>query len=105
MARRLVFHPEIEADVRNVSDWYETRLAGLGSRFREEFFSAAAYIQAWPLNRPIRFDSIRAAKLERFPYLVFFAVEPEAIWVLALQFAGRDPAWLREMTRDRGGRH
>ncbi len=56
---------------------------------------------AWPLSQPIRFDSVRAAKLERFPYLVFFVAEQEQVWVLAVQYAGRDPALLRSLMQER----
>lgn len=101
MTTRLIFHPEIEADIRNASAWYTARHAGLGSRFKDEFFVTVEHLHAWPLSHPVRFDSIRAAKMSRFPYLVFFAVEPYAIWVLAVHYAGRDPAWIRHATLTR----
>ncbi len=101
MSRQIIFHPQVAPDLRAAAAWYEIRTTGLGQSFKAEFFAVTERVAAWPLSQPLRFDSVRTAKLEHFPYLVFFVVEQEQVWVLAVQYAGRDPAILRSLMQVR----
>lgn len=77
-------------------------MPGLGDRFKATFYARVEQIVSMPLAHPVtRFDDIRTALFRRFPYLVFSAVETETVFVLSVQYAGLDPAWLREIAAGR----
>jgi plasmid stabilization system protein ParE len=77
-------------------DWYEREAPGLGSRFREAIDFLARRMSANPLQFPIVFKDVRRALLRRFPYSLFFIVEPDTVRVIACFHASRDPIqWQR----------
>jgi hypothetical protein len=45
---RIVFHPRIEADVREVVVHYDGCSAGLGERFKRTFYATVDEIVVWP---------------------------------------------------------
>ena len=71
--------------------WYESRRFGLGSEFVAEIERAIAAASAEPERFPIMHRNIRCVRARRFPYSVFFRVEPKRIVVLAVFHARRDP--------------
>lgn len=101
MPRRMIFHPAIAEDIQTAVTYYEGKVPGLGERFKATFYTRVDQIAAMPQACPVRFEDVRTAQLKRFPYLVFYAVEAATVFVLMVQYAGRDPAWLRETV---GGR-
>lgn len=46
-------------------------------------------------------DEIRTRLMRPFPYLIFYAVGHDVIYVLTVQYAGRKPAYLRGIARER----
>ncbi|MBP7338151.1 MAG: type II toxin-antitoxin system RelE/ParE family toxin [Niveispirillum sp.] len=76
--------------------WYDQQMDGLGVRFLAEIDHLirrlAENLRAFPLSH----NGLRRALLRRFPYALFFRVEPEAIYILACAHNHRDPAtWPR----------
>jgi plasmid stabilization system protein ParE len=53
---------------------------------------ALANIAEHPSTYPVVHQDVRRALLRRFPYSVFFVVEPERAVVLAVHHQRRDPA-------------
>ena len=72
--------------------WYEGQRAGLGSEFLDEFDVFCHRISQHPGLCPIHRHSIRRGVLHRFPYIVFYVIEPAALIVIAVLHAHRDPA-------------
>lgn len=101
MPRRMIFHPAIAEDIQAACAYYDSKVPGLGGRFKAAFYTRVEQIAAMPQACPVRFDDVRTAQLKRFPYLVFHAVELDTVFVLTVQYAGRDPAWLRERASGR----
>lgn len=95
-AYRLVSDSRVELDIEAVFSWYETERSGLGEEFIGELRACYERIMRYPLGYQDLDDGIRRALVRRFPYCVYFAVEGDAIVVLAVLHAGRDPAvWQR----------
>lgn len=93
---RLVAEPQVDLDVAGAFNWYENEQAGLGLEFLEELRATYDRIVEGPLKYQDLRSGIRRALLRRFPYGVYFAVEGDAIVVLAVLHASRDPAeWQR----------
>jgi toxin ParE1/3/4 len=91
MSRRLILRPEAEEDVRQGYLWYEERQAGLGQRFITALDAALAAIQERPEAYHQVEGEVRRALAKRFPYGIFYVVEPQRIVVLAVLHTARDP--------------
>jgi plasmid stabilization system protein ParE len=94
VTRQVIVRPEAAADIEDAYNWYERARIGLG----EEFLAAVREGLDWAVEHPERFPlvqrSVRRALLRRFPYSLLYRVEPEAILLVAVFHAKRDPrAW------------
>lgn len=93
MSWRIEFRPEVEEDVAEAADWYESREPGLGLNFVEETIRTWEAIAAQPLIGSRRHPSldIRWRYPERFPYRIIYRVdeETETILVIAVLHAAR----------------
>lgn len=93
---RLVAEPLVDLDVAAAYEWYEKERAGLGREFLDELRATYDRVADGPLKYQHLRSGIRRALVRRFPYGVYFAVEDDAIVVLAVLHASRDPAeWQR----------
>ena len=96
---RLVAEPRAELDVAAAYQWYESEQTGLGREFLEELRTAYDRIVEEPLRYQAVRSGIRRALIRRFPYAVYFAVDSEAVVVLAVLHVSRNPAeWQRRRT-------
>jgi plasmid stabilization system protein ParE len=91
VTRHVVVRPEAAGDIEDAYNWYERARTGLGEEFlaavREGLDSAIAHPEQFPqVHR-----SVRRALLRRFPYSRLYRVEPEAILLVAVFHARRDP--------------
>jgi plasmid stabilization system protein ParE len=84
-----------ERDYLQAVVWYEERQAGLGRRFEAELEALFERI----LRNPERFAkataTVRKARMPRFKFGIFFAVEGDEIGVLAIYHPSRNPDALR----------
>ena len=97
-----IFHPRIEADVREAMADYEERSPGLGARFKRTFYETVGDILVFPEKHAVKVDEeIRTRLMRPFPYLVFYAIENDIVFVLTVQYAGRRPAFLRAIAQER----
>ncbi len=89
---RLVAEPAADLDVEAAFAWYQNERAGLGLEFLDELRVTYGRIVDGPLKyRELR-SGIRRTLLRRFPYGVYFSIEGEAVVILAVLHAHRDPA-------------
>ena len=102
MSHRPIFHPRIETDVREAVTYYNGRSAGLGERFKRTFYATVDDVLFLPAKNAVKLDDeIRTRLNLPFPYLIFYVVERDVVFILTLQYAGRRPAYLRSVARDR----
>ena len=95
---RLVSDSRADLDIEAAFLWYEKEQSGLGLEFLDELRAAYNRIVVGPYRYPHLRSGVRRALLKRFPYVVYFAVEPPVIVVLAVLHASRDPAeWQRRI--------
>jgi plasmid stabilization system protein ParE len=102
MARRLRFHPLVADDISAAIDWYESRSVGLGERFRWAVDARFDDVSASPEMFARAFDDAdyRFARIPKFPYLVLFRVQPNAVDVVGLFHTATDPRkWRRRAKR------
>lgn len=97
-----IFHPQIEADVREGMAHYDRQSPGLGARFRRTFYATVDDLLVFPEKHPVKQESgIRTRLMRPFPYFVFYAVENDVVYILSVQYAGRSPTFLESVARQR----
>jgi plasmid stabilization system protein ParE len=88
----LSLEPEAEADLLEAYEWYEKRREGLGSEFMECVDDALERISRQPELHALGYRGVRQTLIKRFPYVVCFLLEEEAIAVVAVFHGRRDPS-------------
>ena len=97
-----IFHPRIEADVREAMASYDERSPGLGARFKSTFYASVDSVLVFPEKHRVKIDEeIRTLLMRPFPYLIFYAIERDVVFVLTVQYAGRRPAFLKAVAQER----
>jgi len=94
MPRRVLTTPEADADIADAFDWYEAQRAGLGPEFLAEVAAVFSYLEAFPEAHTAIRGATRRAIVHRFPYGVFYIVDPDSVSVTGVLHFRRDPhAW------------
>ena len=91
MSAALFLRREARTELREAFTWYEERRVGLGFEFLRAVRVALAAIERTPGAFPFALDDVRKAPLPRFPYVVYFALLPAGISVLAVIHERRHP--------------
>jgi len=92
VALKLRFHSAIPGDLDSALEYYESVSAALANRFRESVNERLDQVAETPHSFPIDVPPIRFAKVDRFPYLIFFVPKPELVSVLAIVHGASDPS-------------
>ncbi len=104
---RVVFHPELPADIKRHQADYEEISPRLGGRFRREVEVTIARIKTHPESAGHFLNTgssivreFRRANLPSFPFFVLYARHLELIIVGALIPSRSDPlTWLKRLRR------
>lgn len=90
----VIFKPSALAEIEAGYGWYELQATGLGAEFLRRVKLLELGISRDPLLYPVVRRWVRRATLRRFPYALFYIVEPERVVVLGCLHHRRDPkAW------------
>lgn len=76
MKFKVEFRKEALQDLLDAIDWYEKQVPGLGDEFYIAFSNEIKIIQRNPLLDPTRYKNIRKAITRRFPYIIYFLINP-----------------------------
>jgi plasmid stabilization system protein ParE len=91
----LVVLSEAEEDIEDAFRWYEARRVNLGREFIDEIDAAFLRALAAPGSFPVAYRDLRRLVLKRFPYVVYFRVQAEAVQVFGVLHGRRDRRRLR----------
>src|SRR2546425_9628278 len=91
MPPRLLLEPEAQADLAEAFAWYEEQRTGLGSEFLAEVAHVLDSIERGPEQHAIVRGQTRRALVRRFPYAVFYVVDPELVAVTRVMHRRRGP--------------
>jgi toxin ParE1/3/4 len=95
LTRPVIFLPAARLEVVEAQDWYEAESRGLGARFRAEVDRQVGRLAENPLHFSVVQGDVRRARLQRFPYGMFFRPLQDTIYVLACFHSSRDPmSWM-----------
>jgi plasmid stabilization system protein ParE len=88
------YTPEARDDLSAIHTSYELCRVGLGDRFLERVHALVETIRQFPGMYAVLDLDVRAAAVKRFPYVVYYKVEPSRILVIAVVHGGRSSsAW------------
>jgi hypothetical protein len=74
----LVFTPEAIQEMRNAADYYNEQQKGLGKRFKTQLKKELDKLKQNPFSRSLRYDDVRFAVPEVFPYAAHYTIDEEA---------------------------
>jgi plasmid stabilization system protein ParE len=91
MSLPLVFQAGARDEIDDAYEWYEQQRPGLGEELLSEAQSVLDRIGQNPeIYAPI-YQSVRRGRVKRFPYAVYYSIEPERVAVIAFYHDKRDP--------------
>jgi plasmid stabilization system protein ParE len=91
MALPAVYRRKVGRDLAGAYGWYEGQRAGLGEEFLGAVDASLDAIQEFPEMYARVHGEVRRAVVSRFPYAVFYRVEPKRVVVLAVLHMASDP--------------
>ena len=94
----LIFHPDIQFEIRDSYQWYESRARGLGEDFLGELESAFQVIKEIPDTWPLIANNFRRYLLDRFPFGIIYQKKQDYIYVLAVMHLSRKPGYWLDRT-------
>jgi plasmid stabilization system protein ParE len=90
----VILRPAAEADVADIYDYLEDARAGLGKKFLARLREVLERLESFPLLYGIVWRDVRAARLRRFRYVVYYVAFADRVEVLAVLHGARDEsAW------------
>jgi len=96
----VTFLPEARVEMLEASEYYDSKLEGLGDRFLNEVDRALAVILQAPNRWPRQYRYFRKYRLDDFPYGVFYGVLPTEVVIVAVAHLHRRPGyWLNRWRR------
>ena len=89
---KVVYHPAIELELRQIIHFYEERSRGLGIQFLDEFEKQIFSIASMPTRWSIVEADIRRSLMNRFPYVLYFrVVDDNVLRVTVVKHQRRHP--------------
>jgi plasmid stabilization system protein ParE len=98
MNRPVIFKRLARAEFDEAADWYESQKPDLGFQFTAAVRSTVEEIGARPRSHPQIHNDVREALVPRFPFALYFRIDPTQITILAVFHTSRDPVeWQRRV--------
>lgn len=95
---KAIILPLAKQDIKEAAHWYNERQHGLGKRFTLHLRQKVNFIRQNPKAVAIRYDNVRTAVLDVFPYMVHFVLDEEKqlVIVSAVLSTHQDPERWKE---------
>lgn len=91
MTLQVVYRRRVQCDLEAAFDWYEEQRVGLGEQFLVSVQTTFKSIESFPEIFALVHGEVRRAIVSRFPFAVFYVVEPKRLVVLRVLHTARDP--------------
>jgi toxin ParE1/3/4 len=94
MSLPVILRPAADADIHRTHDELEQAQVGLGDRFVAGVREVLERSEAMPELYGLVWQDVRAVRLKKFRYVVYYVVFPDRVEVLAVLHGSRDAsAW------------
>lgn len=91
MTLPVVFRRRFRHDLAAGYDWYEAQQAGLGEAFLSAVLTSVQSIEPYAHLFAAVHGDVRRAMVPRFPFAIFYLLEPGRIVVLRMLHTARNP--------------
>lgn len=92
------FHPLAESEMIGSAAFYEDRRTFLGDEFLDSIDETLAKIRTVPEMGRTEKLRARSWKVKRFPFRLFYLIQPDRIWIVAVAHLSRRPDyWLNRL--------
>lgn len=92
---KIDFLPEADEEFREAARYYESEAAGVGLSFVAAVHKAVDEIAEFPLATQVQRADIRKKVLRHFSYNLFYAIEADAIVIVAVAHQRKRPNYWR----------
>ncbi|HEY3854685.1 MAG TPA: type II toxin-antitoxin system RelE/ParE family toxin [Verrucomicrobiae bacterium] len=91
------YHPTVQRELKDIRDWYNEKVPGLGGRFVDEFERQTLQIAAAPIRWMTISGELHRALMLRFPYVIYFRqIQNDRIRITIVKHQRRHPAYGRK---------
>lgn len=90
MSTPLIVRPIAEVEIQDAYRYLEAARPGLGELFSVQLHQVFERIEANPQSCGIVWEDVRAVRVKRFQYIVYFVPLADSIEVLAVLHGARD---------------
>jgi plasmid stabilization system protein ParE len=91
MSLPVVLQSVVRDEIDDAYFWYETQRTGLGEAFLTAVQVALDQIGQAPEAHALIYRTVRHFRVRRFPFAVYYRVEPNRVSVIAIHHGKRDP--------------
>lgn len=83
--------------IKDITTWYNKEKKGLGKRFKDNLKAELQQVKKNPFARATRYDDIRFAIPDKFPYAAHYTIEENTIIIHAVFAFKQDPEenWIK----------
>ena len=90
MANTRRYHPDVASDLAAATAYYDNVSLELGNRFRTSVRDRIKRITERPETFGRIHEQLRAAMVDRFPYVILFEYDKETVGILGIFHASSD---------------
>ena len=91
------YHPAVEAELRDIQQYYDDRSPGLGAQFLDDFERQVLALAATPQRWMVVAGDTRRCLMRRFPYIIYFRqLQEQGIRITVVKHQRRHPSLGRE---------
>lgn len=90
---KVIILPLAKQDIKEAATWYNNKQAGLGKRFTTDISQKVTLLKQNPLIAANRYQDIKTAVLDIFPFMMHYKVDKleKLVIILAVLHTSRDP--------------
>jgi plasmid stabilization system protein ParE len=97
---KVIFSEIAKHELEDAETYYELEMQDLGARFKQEVKASIKRILQYPEAWPIDGREIRKCIMKMFPYKIFYSIENDHIFIIALAHQHRKPdCWVDKITK------
>jgi plasmid stabilization system protein ParE len=89
---RIITSPNAIQDIQSALHWYDAIQEQLRRKLADELDRHFTRLSEAPRQFPVAFRDVRRAVVSRFPYSIYFFIEPGTVVVIAVMHNRRDPS-------------
>ncbi len=92
MSLPVILRSEAEADIQEAHDHLEQVRTGLGKKFASRLREVLDQIERMPEMFGVVWTMVRAARLKKFRYVVYYVLLADHVEIVAVLHGSRDPS-------------